>query len=95
MKVKASGIVTAGSPPPEAPPVVAPLQLDPRLPAVGRRWQHVCHPNVYECIQRPDGVIEVMAPNTDEVLFEVHGGYDVLCTRDMGQGPKEETPEEE
>lgn len=68
---------------------------DPRLPLVGMRWQHACHPNIYECVQRLDGVIEVMRPNSDEVLFEVHGGYDVLCSRDMGQNPKEETSGEE
>jgi len=68
---------------------------DPRLPLVGMRWQHACHPNIYECRQRLDGVIEIMQPNTDEVLFEVHGGYDALCSRDMGQGPKQETPGEE
>lgn len=86
---------------PTQPPVVsaadpvAAFTPDPRLPLVGMRWQHACHPNIYECVQRLDGVIEVMRPNSGEVLFEVHGGYDVLCTRDMGQGPKEETPEEE
>lgn len=68
---------------------------DPRLPLVGMRWQHACHPHVYECQQRLDGVIEVMWPNSDEVLFEVHGGYDALCSRDMGQGLTEEITEEE
>ena len=58
----------------DTPEGVVTFTPDPRLPLVGMRWQHACHPNIYECVQRLDGVIEVMRPNSDEVLFEVHGG---------------------
>lgn len=25
-------------------------------PKVGDKWQHACHPNVYECEQKEDGI---------------------------------------
>ncbi len=42
----------------------------PWTPSVGDKWQHACHPNVYDCQCLPDGTIGVV-PRDGSKAFTV------------------------